>query len=278
MPRLSRGADRLYRSFHLVKPPSTTGSGVTMVGLPRHPEIPPEISADSSAFPASTTKKGLQVQMTDDALALKIGHAALNVNLSGLLSMQQAPGTLVFESQGRRFHFHSAYLKGLDNQVKPLSDAGVTISLILLTYRSGDGALNSVLLHPAYDRACPNHLGAFNSVTAEGAAHLIACMEFLAMRYAIRGTPYGRVSNFIVGNEVNSHWFWSNRGRCSMEDFAEDYLRAVRMTHVAVRKASSTARVYVSLEHHWNIRYPGGEIGQSFPALPFLEYFQKRSR
>ena len=52
----------------------------------------------------------------------------------------------------------------------------------------------------------------------------------------------------------------------AMEEFAEDYLKAVRITHEAVRKYSENARVYISLEHHWNIRYPGGDAKQAFPA------------
>jgi hypothetical protein len=85
------------------------------------------------------------------------------------------------------------------------------------------------------------------------------------------------VANFILGNEVNSHWFWSNRGRCTLEEFAEDYLRAMRLANTAVRKTSSSARVYLSLEHHWNIRYPGGKEGEAFPGRPFLDYFHRRA-
>jgi hypothetical protein len=59
-----------------------------------------------------------------------------------------------------------------------------------------------------------------------------------------------------MGNEVNSHWWWANTGRITMEEFADDYLRTVRLAHTAIRKESSWARVYVSLEHHWNSATP----------------------
>jgi hypothetical protein len=36
--------------------------------------------------------------------------------------------------------------------------------------------------------------------------------------------------------------------------------------------------VYLSLEHHWNIRYPGGDAEQAFPARPFLDYFARHAR
>ena len=54
-----------------------------------------------------------------------------------------------------------------------------------------------------------------------------AWSEFLADRYGAPGFPHGRVANFIVGNEVNSHWDWANMGHVSMEQFAQDYERAV---------------------------------------------------
>lgn len=63
-----------------------------------------------------------------------------------------------------------------------------------------------------------------------------------------------------------------------MKEFAVDYLRTVRLTHGAIRRQSSWARVYLSLEHHWNIRYPAGNPEQSFPGRPFLDYFAAEAR
>jgi len=81
-----------------------------------------------------------------------------------------------------------------------------------------------------------------------------------------------------MGKEVNSHWWWANMGHAKMEEFADDYLRTVRLAHDAIRRQSSWARVYVSLEHHWNIRFPSGDETQSFPARAFLDYFAQQAR
>ena len=67
-------------------------------------------------------------------------------------------------------------------------------------------------------------------------------------------------------------------GRVSMEELADNYLAAVRATHTAVRKHSAHARVYLSLEHHWNIHYPGGDAQQTFAGRPFIDYFAKRAK
>jgi hypothetical protein len=63
-----------------------------------------------------------------------------------------------------------------------------------------------------------------------------------------------------------------------METFAEDYLRTARIATTALQKISSGARLYLSLEHHWNIRYPGGDAGQAFAGRPFLDYFNRRAK
>jgi hypothetical protein len=81
-----------------------------------------------------------------------------------------------------------------------------------------------------------------------------------------------------MGNEVNSHWWWANMGRVGMEEFADDYLRTIRLAHGAIRRQCSWARLYVSLEHHWNIRYAAGDVQQAFPARSFLDYFARRAR
>ena len=216
--------------------------------------------------------------MVDDALALGIEHAALNINLAQMLEIPARPNSLEFESGGEGFHFSRGYMEGMDARVKELSDHGIVVSLILLYYQSGREELDGIMLHPEYDRAAPNKLTAFNTVTDEGRAYYRACIEFLAERYSRADGRHGKVWNYIVGNEVNSHWFWSNMGRVTMEEFAEDYLQAMRITHEAVRKYSEHVRVYVSLEHHWNIRYPGGDEKQAFAGKAFIDYFARRAR
>jgi hypothetical protein len=237
-----------------------------------------EPSRSTWTFPEATNKKGLQVQMVDDALALGVQHAALNLNLTQLVDLSGNSNNPAWTREGRTFRFQAGYLHQLDDQVKPLSDARVIVSIIMLAYASGQPALDSVVLHPGYSPDCPNHLGAFNNRTAEGRAWFTAALEFLAERWSRSDQKFGRVANWIIGNEVNSHWFWANCGRVSMETFTDDYVDVMRLAHDAIRRQSANSRVYVSLEHHWNLRYPGGDAQQSFPGRPFLERFAARAR
>ncbi|HTD65599.1 MAG TPA: DUF5722 domain-containing protein, partial [Candidatus Limnocylindria bacterium] len=230
------------------------------------------------SYPVAASKKGLQVEIVDDALALGVKHAALNFNLSRIIDPQGDAGSPVWEIDGRRYHFKRSYLESMDQRIKTLSDRGVLVNLIVLTYQSRDPQINRILIHPRCLTNAPNRLGNFNTVTEEGRQWLQAAMEFCAERWSQPDRKYGRVAGYIMGNEVNSHWWWANMGRVRMQEFADDYLRTVRLAHAAVRRQASWARIYLSLEHHWNIRYSAGDEHQSFPGRAFVDYFAARAK
>jgi hypothetical protein len=229
-------------------------------------------------FPVLPSKKGLQVEITDDAVTLGVKHAALNFNLSQLIDPDGGPGSVKWDVDGKSYHFKESYVEHLDRQIKPLSSAGMAVYVIVLAYQSGNAGIDRLTIHPRCATNAPNRLGAFNTATAEGRSNFYAAMQFCAERWSRADRKYGRVVGYIIGNEVNSHWWWSNMGRVSMTEFADAYLPAVSLAQQAVRTQSVSARVYISLEHHWNIRYPAGNEGQSFAGRPFLDYFAKRAR
>jgi len=230
------------------------------------------------AYPQAASKKGLQVEIVDDALALGVKHAALNFNLSQLIDPRGDTNNPSWESRGKTFRFKRSYTESMDRRIKTLSDAGVLVNLIVLAYASGDSNVNRLMLHPRYDPKAPNKLGAFNTVTDDGRAWFTATMEFVAERWSRPDRKHGRVVGYIMGNEVNSHWWWANMGRVDMEEFTEDYLRVMRLAHEAVRRQSSWGRVYLSLEHHWSICFGAGDERQAFAGRPFLDHFARRAR
>jgi hypothetical protein len=268
VPRLDGERDRLYSGWA-----ARAGTGAS---APRFPE-PRGVSRDRRPYPRAGSKKGLQVQMVDDALTLGVKHAALNVDLARLPDLEKRADSHRWTLDGETFHVRRDVVAALDRQVKPLSDAGVLVTFILLTYEAGDPALRRIMNHPRYDPAAPNRLSAFNTLTDEGLKWYRALMEFLADRYAGANAEAGRVVGYIVGNEVNSHWWWSNMGPVSLEAFTEDYLRTLRVTWTAVRKQSAAARVYVSLEHHWNAIF-GTDETRAFRAKAFLDLLARRTR
>src|SRR5579862_100737 len=113
--------------------------------------------AAADARPAS--KKGLQVQMVDDALALGIKHAALNVSVTSLIDVDGRPDSFKWKSDGRYYALHRGAVEGIP--VKPLSDAGVQVNLILLCTTTDDSRLNRIV-RPAAAKEAPNGITGFN--------------------------------------------------------------------------------------------------------------------
>src|SRR3954463_3864072 len=223
-------------------------------------------------YPSAASKKGLQVQMVDDAIALGVKHAALNVNLATLVDLKGNTNNLSWEMDGRTYYFHRRAVEGIP--VKKLNEAGMVVTFILLNYANADPLIRRVMTHPDYDPASAGKISAFDLTNPESLGWYRAALEFLANRFSRASSPQGRVANYIVGNEVNSHFEWYNLGKAPLEKVVEEYVRAVRVANTAIRKSSSSSRVYLSLEHHWNMAYTKDAL-KHCPGKRFLEYFNQ---
>ncbi|HEY0866012.1 MAG TPA: DUF5722 domain-containing protein [Fimbriimonas sp.] len=205
------------------------------------------LAAVAALVLASGAKKGLQVQMIEDALDLGVRHAAFNVQMGDYLdprSLAPAPGAV-------------AELKA---RLQPLRKKGVVFYAILLARQTGDARVDRAILHPRYDPESPNKLAAFNT-TAEGEAVLKSfCRAFK-----------GVFDGWIVGNEVNSHHAWFSMGPSTPDEVVDTIERSLRIVHESVEPA----RVYLSLDHFWTARHqpeprrwlPGREVLDGVAAL-----------
>ena len=86
-------------------------------------------------YPTAESKKGLQVEIVDDALHLGIKHAALNINLSQLIDPSGDPENPTWRYKGTSYHFQREYLSRMDSQIHALSEKGVLVNLIVLAYQ-----------------------------------------------------------------------------------------------------------------------------------------------
>ncbi len=226
------------------------------------------IAADPTPFPTVPSIKGIQVQMVDDALSLGIKHATININLTAILN----PADPLHS-------FNEAYLKSLDTQIKPLSEAGIIVYTILLAYPSKNPERDRIAIHP---KARVDHkytIGAFNTATDEGRAWFSAVVEMLARRWSgDSAKAHGRVWGWIIANEVNSHWLWYNMGLTPMEEAASEYEKAHRLAHDAIRRASANGRTYISLDHHWRASMNNVSPNEATPGRDFLDTFARLVR
>ena len=266
----------------------------SIVGIDRWLEDP-----DEAEFPMPATKKGLQVEDVSDAVELGVHHAALNVTIATLCATEPTTDNWIARGRLRDYPLRTSAIRRLDSQIMPLSAAGANVYLILLNPApkqqemsskdiAGDRAKATMphegaLVHPQYDPQCPNGYSAFRVDTPQARDRLDAIIRFLARRYShVRhgaGSPeHGRVAGYIVGNEVNSHHWWHNRGPVSIEEFVEGYADEFELISRAVRAASTWARVYVSLDHHWTDSMSPSHPQRCFGSREFLLRFADACR
>jgi len=248
LPRAPENTDLYYAKFLAV----VDGE---VVGTYRYVDDVEVTPLSTFSYPQALSKKGLQVQMTDDAEELGTQHAAINMQMDELMQVEDEgeENTITFVSNGQEFYFDRAAVEAKDRQIKPLSENGQLVNLILLVYKNSlPNSAASVLIHPDADLSAGTVFG-FNTKTAEGVAYYTAAVEFLTQRYTRSDERYGRAVGFIVGNEVDAQWTWSNMGDKPLSEFLLYYERALRITSLAAKAAYSEARVYTSLTHCWTI-------------------------
>ncbi len=268
------GHTRIYCKFAvaIVRQDGT----IDLVDRAKYVSNPDALALGTYPFQVAKSKKGLQVQMVGDAEDLGISHAALNVDYNNALYIDgtvNPANTFEYVHEGETFYFKKDWIEERDNSIKSLSDNGVTVSLILLMYKTGMDATtpNRYLLHPD---ATDGIVYAFNTTDELGMKYYKAITAFLAERYTREDEKYGRAVNYIVGNEVDAGETWYNMGNDkTVREFVSDYARTVRLTNTIVKSYYSNARVYISLTHNWDQQLPPTQIG-SFDGRSIIDTLQ----
>jgi len=235
-----------------------------------------QAAQDATPYPLKPNAKGLQIQIVDDAVALGVHHAGLNVNLPSLLTAEPQPGQPTLTVDGFTFGFNEAYAKGLDRTIKGLSDKGIVVNLILISYRTKNPRLRALAIHPQASETEGTVMAA-NTVTPEGRACYQAVTEFIAARWSGTDTTHGRVWGWVISNEVNAHWEWHQMGPATVAQVAAQYEDQVRLAWGSLRKHSANARVYLSLEHHWTTK-GHADPTKACAGRELLETFARRAK
>ena len=205
-------------------------------------------------YPEAASKKGLQATITEDALALGIRHAALSVNLGDfLMEYPDGGNTLYYRFEGKDYYIRRRVAEYVDSCIKPLSDGGVLVNLILMNSQSWLTQVSEnfwdKIRHPGFEEEGAASL--FDTFREEGCAYYRAFVSFLAERYTREDGVYGKIVGMIVGNEVNSPWIWANVGECEGHVFAEMYTSALRVAWQCAAAIWKNIRIYASLDHCW---------------------------
>jgi hypothetical protein len=78
-----------------------------------------------------------------------------------------------------------------------------------------------------------------------------AALDFLASRYSRPDKKYGRVHHWIMHNEVDIGWVWTNMGKTNLQVYMDTYVKSMRMCYAITRTYNPHSEVFISLTHYW---------------------------
>lgn len=232
------------------------------------------VSKTNEPLPKAKSKKGLNgihpdPKLLPDLAELGIGHAALNFTLGALVAAPDKGDE--YDAGFTRIRINPQAVAGFDRVMDFCAKNGIEPSAILLNPRK----------HWLKDLAHPDAKeGAFsapNMKTAEGVKAYAAAVKYLAERYCAGG-PHGRIARWIVGNEVDAAWEWTNAGEKTAHEFMDEYVRALRIVDAVTRRIDAQSRTYISLTHHWNGKGGGKDNPHYYRGRELLEILNRYTK
>lgn len=269
LPRTGPRGDRLLSRFRLSSGPATATACS---------RIDPS-TGWRHAMPAPKAIKGLTCPVDmDDVIRLGAKWININLVLRDYVGVDPIPGEPAITVDGVPLAIRRRALETLDQTVRRATEAGIAVVAVLNNPISGALAADDPFVHPRSEReAAPNRLGAFNLTSRQGCRVYRGVLGTLARRYARPDRKHGWIHGYIVGNEVQQHSVWYNRGPVDFEDFLDEYERTVRATWLTLRDVHPTLKTYVSLDHHWS-RARTGDPSREGTGKKVLEGLVRRSR
>ncbi len=215
----------------------------------RSPSLPP-------AKP--TSKKGLGGwsvgRLPDELTDLGISAVTVNLMLQQFIALGPDPGTVPVQWQGRTFYMREDKLGGLDAAFREAAKHNAMVSVILLIGNPAKAAdpVVKLLGHP--DATKEGIFSMPNVTSEEGISLYGAALNFLAERWSRPDGKYGRVHHWIMHNEVDAGWEWTNAGDKPAIVYMDLYQRSMRLMNLIASQYDPNARAFISLTHFWTDR------------------------
>ncbi|MDQ8196115.1 DUF5722 domain-containing protein, partial [Coraliomargarita sp. SDUM461004] len=196
----------------------------------------------------------------EDLSELGITSSTINISLGPIMNAGRNP--IEFIHQGKTHFFNPNALDKLDKKIRWMTDQNIVVSAILLVAPNADQ-----LIHPEYNSAGIYSMANMSEQDASDAFR--AVVAFLAERYSRPDRKYGWISHWIVFNEVDYGWIWTNMGEQPMPLYMNAYEKAMRLVWLETRRYNPTAEVFISLTNHWTFS-PADEL-RAYPARDLLD-------
>lgn len=243
------------------------GTGYTMVSEPRYVSNPEILAPNQQEFYTPLTKKGLRVNLDQlaDAMELGVKHAGVDI------LFQQIMGEgIEFEYDGKVYHFNAPVIADYDKMISSLSNKGISVTAVIL---NGWSDATTHLVYPGTQKNDQAFYYMFNTAEQAGYEETRAIAAFLAQRYDGSDPNHGKVSNWVIGNEVNNQLNWNYMASTDLTSYVKAYHNAFRVFYTAIKTTSASDRVYFSLDYNWNKdadgknKFGGKEFTDSFNSI-----------
>jgi len=220
-----------------------------------HARYPDEIACRSPSLPAliPMTKKGLggwtAGRIPDEVSELGLAAVTVNVVIHRLVSLEPQPGHTPFEWQGRTYFANDQVAAELDRTFRQAAEEGLLVSVIVLVANpaKSEEARIDLLGHP---EAAASAMFAMPNMNAEDGVGLYgAILDWMASRWS--GGEEGRIHHWIMHNEVDAGWVWTNAGEQTELEYMDLYVRSMRLAYLTARRYDPHAGAFISLDHHW---------------------------
>ncbi|MEN3941680.1 DUF5722 domain-containing protein [Prosthecobacter sp. SYSU 5D2] len=210
-----------------------------------------------------------------DIFNLGVRHATMNVVLHALIRETAAPGWTPWKFEGRTYYLNEKQIEGHDISLRLMAEKKIIVSAILLVGngRGADGKPGMSLTHPEAEL---RGIYSIPNLTAEEPAQFYrAALHLMAERWTRADGSCGRVSNWIMHNEIDQGATWTNMGAQPLARYLETYMRSARLMHHTARLFDPHARVFISLTHHWAKKSSGSG---TYIVRDMLELFAEMAR
>ncbi len=238
--------DRLYSKFMAAV---YDGEKYIPIGNTAYVTNPEAAARHREPYNEAQSKKGLLIEntktMVADAFELGVNHVIVNIPFHHLLG-----SGITYEYGGKTWHFNKHLVEEYDHTIRRMSEKNMTVTAVIL---NGWNDATPQLIYPGVTKQPDNQVFyyGFHAATKESYETIRAVASFLAERYSSLKSPYGKVSNWIIGNEINNQQ-WNYMGSMDLDTYLKEYERAFRVFYTAIRSTSSSDRIFFSTDYNWN--------------------------
>lgn len=253
---------RLYSRFVVAL---KIGDTYQAISAPIYVTNPGDVASFTEEYPEAMSKKGLLIEldMLGDAMELGVKHTTINIPYHHIIG-----GNLKYHYNGKDYYFNEELIASYDKMISSFSNKGIIVTAILL---NGWNDAHPELHEAGLAKSSSAFYYGFNVSTPEGYETTRALFSFMAERYSGADYKHGRVSNWIVGNEVNNNKNWNYVGPMDLASYTKLYEKNFRVAYTAIKSRSKNARVFFSTDYEWkkqntNLQYAAKDFIDLFNA------------